>query len=47
MVAHERVSYEALGKNLKNSTEDVIHWFKLLQDTDLAKLLPCKNVLQE
>lgn len=47
MVARERVSYEALGKNLKNSTEDVIHWFKLLQDTDLAKLLPCKNVLQE
>lgn len=45
--AHEWVLYEALGKNLKNSTEDVVHWFKLLQDSDLAKLLPCKNVVQE
>jgi len=36
-----------LEKNLKDATEDVVYWFELLQDTDLANRLLCKNVLQE
>lgn len=36
-----------LEKKLKDATEDVVHCFELLQDTDLANLFLCKNVLQE
>lgn len=34
-------------KNLKDAVEDVAYWFELLQDSDLANILLCKNTLQE
>lgn len=36
MVAHVLILHGALGKTLKDATEDVVHWFELLEDTDLA-----------
>lgn len=47
VIAHVRILHGALGKNLKDTTENVAHWFELLQDIDLANLLLCKTVLQE
>lgn len=36
-----------IQKNLKDATENVVHWLELLQDIDLAKLLLCRSALQE